>query len=156
MQEKSSTEPNICAREIPFKERLPLLYHNWIWGVFAVFISQYKAKIYWIICRVHRVSLDNVRYYILLLYGVNMIPHNWLLYYLLVWAKGHEVQLQHFNIYLQILPTCNLQMSVLLSKLCKPFPKYLKPLERRKKNFKAQQKQLLNYLLKHKCFWCSH
>lgn len=45
---------------------------------------------------------------------VNMIPYNWLLYYLLIWAKGQEVQLQYFNIYLQILPTCNLQMSVLL------------------------------------------
>lgn len=29
---------------------------------------------------------------------VNMILNSWLLYYLPIWAKGHEVQLQHFNI----------------------------------------------------------
>lgn len=42
--------------------------------------------------------------------GVDLILYNWLLYQLLVSAKGHEVQLQHSNIKLQILPNCNLQM----------------------------------------------
>lgn len=40
----------------------------------------------------------------------DLIPYNWLLYQLLVSAKGHEVQLQHSNIKQQILPNCNLQM----------------------------------------------
>lgn len=42
--------------------------------------------------------------------GVDLILYNWLLYQLLVSAKGHEVQLLHSNIKLQILPNCNLQM----------------------------------------------
>lgn len=81
------------------------------------------------------------------IYELNIIVHNWPVYYLFIWAKGLEVQLQFFNIYLQILPTGNLQMNVLLSKLCKPLPKYLKPLKEKKKKLKAQQKRLLNYLL---------
>lgn len=55
----------------------------------------------------HRQSLDDLE---ILHADVGLIPYNWLLYQLLVPAKGHEVQLQHSNIKQQILPNCNLQM----------------------------------------------
>lgn len=87
--------------------------------------------------------------------GVDLILYNWLLYQLLVSAKGHEVQLQHSNIKLQILPNCNLQMRGFFSlpKVCKFNTRGKKD---RGKNTNAEQKGPFNYLHSHKCYRCNH
>lgn len=101
----------------------------------------------------HQKSLDDFE---ILRADVDLIPYNWLLYQLLVSAKGHEVQLQHSNIKQQILPNCNLQMRGLFFSRLKSASSTREERKKREKTLMQSKRGAFNYLHGHKCYRCNH
>lgn len=102
----------------------------------------------------HQKTLDDFE---ILRADVDLIPYNWLLYQLLVSAKGHEVQLQHSNIKQQILPNCNLQMrGVFFSPCLKSASSTREERKKREKTLTQSKRGAFNYLHSHKCYRCNH